>query len=165
MCIRDRMLTEDLTKILSLLKLCRVAMKLIRLNLFWAFIYNVLAIPIAAGVFKFNLGIEISPMISSLSMTMSSLVIVASSNTIRLINFDYSERASKTISASEIKVSVRKVHVTDDLETGNNSSKDKNSLTDKLLPNGPGPMISNLKSEDNHKDCLLYTSPSPRDQA
>jgi len=65
--------------------LSRAVMRNIKQNLFWAFFYNVLGIPLAAGVFAPVWGISLTPMIASFSMSCSSLIVV--SNALRLRYF------------------------------------------------------------------------------
>lgn len=81
---------EDLRLVLSLLKLSKFTYIFIWINIFWACIYNLLMLPIAAGAFYSVWSIEMSPTSSSLSMLCSSLLILITSNSIRLFNFDYS---------------------------------------------------------------------------
>jgi Cu+-exporting ATPase len=64
--------------VVTALTLARKTFNRIRLNLFWAFIYNTLGIPIAAGVFA-GLGLVLSPELAGLGMALSSLSVVASS--------------------------------------------------------------------------------------
>ena len=73
---------DDLSKIVSLLDISSKTIKIIKENLFWAFIYNILMIPIAIGLFK-SFGISISPMIAAISMTLSSLCVVFNSLRLR----------------------------------------------------------------------------------
>ena len=69
----DVILTKnDLYSILKLIKISEKTVKNIKQNLFWAFFYNCLMIPVAIGFFK-PLGISINPMIASLAMVFSSL--------------------------------------------------------------------------------------------
>ncbi len=76
---------EDLTNIVVLLDYAKKTLQNIKQNLFWAFFYNILMIPIAMGLFK-NIGLEINPMIASASMMLSSLCVVL--NALRLKNIE-----------------------------------------------------------------------------
>jgi Cu+-exporting ATPase len=53
--------------------------RVIRQNLFWAFAYNVIAIPIAAGALYPSTGLLLSPVLASAAMAMSSVTVVANS--------------------------------------------------------------------------------------
>lgn len=72
----------DLRGIVRALRLSRGTMKNIRQNLFLAFIYNVLAIPIAAGALYPTLGLLLNPMIASATMSLSSVSVIV--NALRL---------------------------------------------------------------------------------
>jgi len=72
----------DLRGIVKARRLSRATMRNIRQNLFFAFVYNALGIPIAAGVFYPFLGILLSPVIASVAMTFSSVSVI--SNALRL---------------------------------------------------------------------------------
>ena len=76
------LLHSDLGGILKAINLSRAAMKNIRENLFFAFAYNVLGIPIAAGVLFPVFGLLLSPMIASAAMTFSSVSVIM--NALRL---------------------------------------------------------------------------------
>ncbi len=69
----------DLTKILTAIRLSRMTVRTIRQNLFWAFIYNVIGIPLAAGVlYPFN-GFLLDPMLAGAAMALSSVSVVGNS--------------------------------------------------------------------------------------
>ena len=68
-----------LTFIPRAIKLSAASLKVIRENLFWAFIYNVAGIPVAAGVLYPFFGILLSPMIASAAMAFSSICVVLNS--------------------------------------------------------------------------------------
>ena len=70
----------DLSKLRELIKLSRRSVRVIRENLFWAFFYNVLAVPVAAGVFYPFL---VSPMIAAACMALSSVCVVLNSLRLR----------------------------------------------------------------------------------
>ncbi len=72
----------DLRGIAKARRLSRGAMRNIRQNLFFAFIYNALGVPIAAGVLYPWFGILLSPMIAALAMSFSSVSVIT--NALRL---------------------------------------------------------------------------------
>ena len=76
------LLGGDIQKIPEALNLSRITMRVIKQNLFWAFIYNTLGIPIATGILYPFFGILLSPVIASAAMAMSSISVV--SNSLRL---------------------------------------------------------------------------------
>ena len=78
----DVILTKnDLNSILKLINISEKTVRNIKQNLFWAFFYNVLMIPIAMGILR-PIGISINPMIASLAMVFSSLTVII--NALRL---------------------------------------------------------------------------------
>ena len=74
----------DLEGIVKAKKLSHEVMKNIKKNLFFAFIYNTLGVPIAAGVLFPIFGLLLSPMIAALAMSFSSVSVIA--NALRLKN-------------------------------------------------------------------------------
>ncbi|WP_245964510.1 heavy metal translocating P-type ATPase [Rufibacter immobilis] len=73
------LITSDLQLLPKALKLSRLTVNAIRQNLFWAFIYNLVGIPIAAGVLYPFYGFLLDPMIAGAAMTLSSVSVVANS--------------------------------------------------------------------------------------
>ena len=76
------LMKNDLNDVVSTIKLSKAVVKNIKENLFWAFFYNIISIPIAMGIFYFSWGLKLSPTISALAMSFSSLFVVI--NALRL---------------------------------------------------------------------------------
>ncbi|HEV7366416.1 MAG TPA: heavy metal translocating P-type ATPase [Gemmatimonadales bacterium] len=79
------LLRNDLLGVVDGIGLSRRSMQIIKQNLFWAFVYNVIGIPIAAGVLYPGLGILLTPAIAAAAMAASSVSVV--SNSLRLRKF------------------------------------------------------------------------------
>jgi Cu+-exporting ATPase len=72
----------DLRGVVRAIRLCRQTMRVMRQNLFWAFAYNVVGIPVAAGVLYPVFGILLTPTMAAAAMAVSSVSVV--SNSLRL---------------------------------------------------------------------------------
>lgn len=72
-------ISSDLTKIPEAIRLSKLTVRTIRQNLFWAFIYNLLGVPIAAGVLYPISGFLLNPMIAGAAMALSSVSVVTNS--------------------------------------------------------------------------------------
>ena len=75
----------DLLGIVRALRLSRATVRNIRQNLFFAFIYNIIGVPIAAGILYPFFGVLLSPMIASAAMTFSSVSVIANALRLRSI--------------------------------------------------------------------------------
>ncbi len=73
------LINNDLRKISSAIKLSRMTVKTLKGNLFWAFIYNVISIPVAAGILYPFCGFLLNPMLASAAMALSSISVVTNS--------------------------------------------------------------------------------------
>ena len=74
--------SSDLSKLRDLIRLSKRTVTVIRENLFWAFIYNLLAVPVAAGILYPFTGFLLNPMVAAACMALSSVCVV--SNSLRL---------------------------------------------------------------------------------
>jgi Cu+-exporting ATPase len=95
------LMKSDLMDAVTALKLSRAVIRNIRQNLFWAFFYNVLGIPLAAGVFYLFWGWKLNPLFASAAMSLSSLFVVT--NALRL-NLFKPERLGRTEPAGAQKI-------------------------------------------------------------
>jgi len=78
------LLHGDISKIVKAVKLSKMTMRGIRQNLFWAFIYNIVGVPLAAGLFFPFFGWTLSPVFAGMAMAFSSVSVVA--NSLRIKN-------------------------------------------------------------------------------
>lgn len=76
------LMKNDLLDVSTAIQLSRKVMRNIKQNLFWAFFYNIIGIPVAAGLFYLSFGLKLSPMIGAAAMSFSSVCVV--SNALRL---------------------------------------------------------------------------------
>ena len=76
-------ISSDLNKIADAIRLSRMTVLTIRENLFWAFIYNLIGVPIAAGLLYPVNGFLLNPMIAGAAMAMSSVSVVTNSLRLR----------------------------------------------------------------------------------
>lgn len=92
------LMKNSLGDAVNAIKLSRAVIKNIKINLFWAFFYNVLGIPIAAGALYPLTGLLLSPMLGSLAMSLSSLFVVTNALRLRLF------KAPSPVYDEEIKI-------------------------------------------------------------
>ena len=79
------LMKSDLRDVVTTIQLSRAVLKNIKENLFWAFIYNIICIPLAAGAFYNFLGWQLEPMFGTIAMSLSSICVVT--NALRLRGF------------------------------------------------------------------------------
>ncbi len=84
---------SDLFSVPNAIRLSKAVVKTIKENLFWAFFYNSIGIPVAAGVFFHAFGLKLSPMLGALAMSLSSVCVV--SNALRLKFLKLTENKTK----------------------------------------------------------------------
>ncbi|MBD2753526.1 copper-translocating P-type ATPase [Spirosoma sp. BT704] len=84
---RMTLITSDLISVPKALQLSKQTVRVIRQNLFWAFIYNLIGIPLAAGVLYPAFGFLLNPMIAGAAMALSSVSVVSNSLRLRRMKF------------------------------------------------------------------------------
>jgi P-type Cu+ transporter len=77
------LMRSDLLGVLAAITLSRGTMRVMRQNLFWAFIYNLIGIPLAAGALYPVFGLLLSPVLASAAMALSSFSVVMNSLRLR----------------------------------------------------------------------------------
>lgn len=97
------LIKNNLLDALTAVKLSHATIKNIKTNLFWAFFYNIIGIPVAAGIFYKSFGITLNPMIAAAAMSFSSIFVVT--NALRL-KFFKAEEYSKGDKIMKVIVNV-----------------------------------------------------------
>jgi Cu+-exporting ATPase len=79
------LMKSDLLDAVTAIRLSKVTIRNIKQNLFWAFFYNTIGIPLAAGVFYSLLGWKLNPMFGAAAMSMSSVCVVTNALRLKLV--------------------------------------------------------------------------------
>ncbi len=121
------LMKDSLMDVVNAIDLSKAVMRNIKMNLFWAFFYNILCIPLAAGVFYLPFGIKLNPMIGSAAMSISSVCVVL--NALRLRFFK--------INSQNANYPENKNVLTDSLNINNNNNeKGVNAMKKVLVVDG-----------------------------
>lgn len=104
----DAVLTHSrLSDVPAALRLGRATLRNIRQNLFWAFVYNTIGIPLAAGVFIALLGWEMNPMFGAAAMSLSSFCVVTNAlrlNFVKLHTMHFDSKKEEVVMEKVLKV-------------------------------------------------------------
>lgn len=111
------LMNSKLTDVSSAIRLSRKTLTNIHENLFWAFIYNVIGIPLAAGVWIPIFGWTLNPMFGALAMSLSSFCVVTNALRLNLVNV-HSPKHDKKKKAVDIKLNI----------TAGNNKEEKNVI-------------------------------------
>lgn len=103
------LMKSDLLDAVSAIRLSKAVLKNIKENLFWALIYNVICIPLAAGILYPAFGIKLSPVIGAAAMSMSSVCVVMNALRLRFFKPDHGAEISAEQTATAVS-SDRKDH-------------------------------------------------------
>ena len=93
------LMKSDLLDVVAAIQLSKATIRNIKQNLFWAFIYNIIGIPVAAGLFFLPFALKLNPMIGAFAMSFSSVFVVT--NALRLRSFKPKHITNKNNSAAE----------------------------------------------------------------
>ena len=135
------LMKDDLLDGVSAIQLSKAVIKNIKQNLFWAFFYNVLGIPLAAGCFYKVFGIKLSPMFGAAAMSMSSVFVVSNALRLKFFKPSFVNNNINTPN-NKINISKNKVNNIDLVEnkvtniTINNKSKEDKIMKKIMIIDG-----------------------------
>lgn len=130
------LMKDSLLDAAGAIRLSRQTLKNIHENLFWAFFYNVLGIPLAAGAYYHAFGLSLSPMIGAAAMSLSSFFVVTNALRLNLFNIKDTSRDKK----------IKNPVTTNVLSTDTSSAKIK--IDDKSQLNNVSNLNSDIKTEE-----------------
>lgn len=129
------LMNSGLDDVVATIDLSKATINNIKQNLFWAFFYNILGIPLAAGVFYHTFGLSLNPMFGALAMSLSSVFVVT--NALRLRNFkvDRSKVENVEISNND-DVKIYSIKEDDMYNTKYEERKEKKLMNTEIKVNG-----------------------------
>ncbi len=143
----------DFSACTDAIDLSRAVMRNIKQNLFWAFFYNVLGIPLAAGALVPLFGIALSPMLASAAMSMSSLFVVSNALRLRYFGVNNKKREEKKMTKTLKITGMMCAHCTGRVEKALNELEGVSAVV--TLDDG-GKAVVTL-SKDVSTDLLVKT--------
>ncbi|MCM1303696.1 MAG: heavy metal translocating P-type ATPase [Lachnospiraceae bacterium] len=124
------LMKSDLRDAVTAVRLSRAVIRNIKQNLFWAFFYNAIGIPLAAGVWYPVFGIRLNPMFGAAAMSLSSIFVVGNALRLRGFKSGFAKKAraaGKAISAEAVEEQPGKAPDVEADEIGNNKISNKES--------------------------------------
>ncbi len=111
------LMKSDLRDAVTALRLSRAVIRNIKQNLFWAFFYNVIGIPLAAGLWYPAFGLRLNPMFGAAAMSLSSIFVVGNALRLRGFRDGFTKLVKKTTEAKETEAKETEVKETEAKET------------------------------------------------
>jgi Cu2+-exporting ATPase len=118
---------SSLSDVPAAIRLSRGALRNIHQNLFWAFIYNIIGIPLAAGVWIPLFGWKLNPMFAALAMSLSSFCVVTNALRLNLLKI-YPEQGNITNHTGKEKITMTKTMNIEGMMCGHCEARVKQSL-------------------------------------
>lgn len=138
---------SDLQDVVSAVDLSAKTKKKIQENLFWAFFYNVICIPLAAGVFYPAFGITLNPMIAAAAMSLSSVFVMTNALTLRRFRVIHEEKYTAA-EKNQVRIAIRSLPAT----IGYNNIETK--LGDALKGHSAGQHIEEMHNEKESEESM-----------
>lgn len=116
------LMKDSLLDVVTAIRLSRAVIRNIRMNLFWAFFYNILGIPLAAGALFPAFGLRLTPMFGSAAMSLSSVCVVTNALRLRFFRSEEKDDAAKTAHQGNLPAAAET-----NAETGNSAEMEKST--------------------------------------
>ena len=100
------LMNNNLLDVAKAIRLSRGTLKNITQNLFWAFIYNIIGIPLAAGIWIYAFGWKLNPMFGAAAMSFSSFCVVTNALRLNLLNINSSKKDKKIKEINSIQLQI-----------------------------------------------------------
>ncbi|MDO5563948.1 MAG: heavy metal translocating P-type ATPase [Eubacteriales bacterium] len=142
------LINNKLSDVPSAIRLSKLTLRNIHQNLFWAFFYNVIGIPLAAGVFIPLFNIKLNPMFGAAAMSMSSVCVISNALRLNYINIHDSKKDKKIKKREKIKM--KKIITIEGMMCAHCEARVKKALED--LPQVESATVSH---EDGKAQVLL----------
>ncbi len=143
------LMKNDLLDVAGAIELSKATIRNIKENLFWAFFYNIICIPIAAGCFYAAFGLKMSPMVAALAMSFSSVFVV--SNALRLRFFKPKHGSAVSRAAEPAQIDLPKTAAKpDQTQAQVNKTKQNGGITMKKELTVEGMMCQNCVKHVTH---------------
>lgn len=128
----DIVLTKNtLTDVVAAVRISRATIRNIYENLFWAFIYNMIGIPLAAGCFVALFGWSLNPMFGAAAMSLSSFCVVTNALRLNFVRLTDKQDRKENIEKTENIAKTENIEITENIET---TEKENNTM--KIKVNG-----------------------------
>ena len=138
------LMKNELGSLPSAIKLSRATLRNIKQNLFWAFFYNAVGIPLAAGVWIPLTGWELDPMFGALAMSLSSFCVVSNALRLNFAKIDFCKKDRKTNKTSPEKKAAEK---------GDKAMVKTMKITGMMCPHCSGRVKKSLEALDAVKEA------------
>lgn len=142
------LMNSSLLDVASAIELSKATINKIKQNLFWAFFYNCIGIPLAAGVFYYAFGWSLSPMFGAAAMSLSSVCVVSNALLLKRFKKNKTEsRQSRRNRQSESSVTKLSENITENVvNEENNKVEDERKIMNSIVLNVDGMMCEHCKA-------------------
>lgn len=151
------LMSDDVKDIPAAIMLGRRVLLNIKENLFWAFIYNVIGIPLAMGAFS-GLGFSLTPMFGAAAMSVSSFIVVMNALRLNLFSVPKSKTRSSAAEKTEGDVGMQDTECEDTVTVKDSErevGEEDTDITQKSVTNDNSDAEKNDKKQDEKENCTM----------